>query len=376
MRAIASKRSNPLSGTATTSYLNEMTPIPVRSGLLQRKCACGGTPGPTGECEACRRKRLQRYPGNLSTPSAASPVPPIVYQVLNSPGQPLDGEARSFMEPQFGYDFSKVRVHTDRHAAESARAVSALAYTVGTDMIFQLQHYNSKTEEGRKLLAHELAHVTQQRGFTHGSKSNLITSRPDDAAEHEADAIAARVIAGRATEKSPIAIQPGSVSLRRQADSTTTASDGRPGCAIGPGLPNTTCSAYAANSWWLPFAYVNNATCACQETPNVPTANCARKFLQDRLAATPGWLKSLAALQKPFGKLLPPPDPTYGTFVQTVLTPRIYRDHVDAYASCCCSSGPAPYPAWVGVTSVAMPCPLVGLSIRQFGSCHGTPGAW
>ena len=69
--------------------------MPVRSGLLQRKCACGGTPGPTGECEACRKKKLQRR-GNLPAPSTINhqpstfEVPPIVHEVLRSPGQPLD----------------------------------------------------------------------------------------------------------------------------------------------------------------------------------------------------------------------------------------------------------------------------------------------
>ena len=141
-------------------------------------------------------------------------------------------------------------------------------------------------------------------------------------------------------------------------------------CTPAPGIPNSQCSAYAAHAWWLPLAYVNNATCACRTTPNTPTANCVRSFLQRRLAATPTWLKYLAASQKlnPF---------TYQAFVQRVLTPRIYRDHVDAYRACCCPSGPAPYPAWVGVTTVPIqPCSLVGATIRSFGSCSGTPGAW
>src|SRR2546430_4522328 len=108
---------------------------PVRRGLLQRKCACGGTPGPTGECEACRKKRLQRKSNNAAIETQnESEVPPIVHEVLRSPGQPLDRETRAFMEPRFGHDFSNVRVHTDAKAAESACAVSALAYTVGADI--------------------------------------------------------------------------------------------------------------------------------------------------------------------------------------------------------------------------------------------------
>ena len=66
------------------------------------------------------------------------------------------------MELRFGHDFSRVRVHTDAKAAESARAVNALAYTVGHDMAFGAGQYVPETSEGRQLVAHELAHVVQQ----------------------------------------------------------------------------------------------------------------------------------------------------------------------------------------------------------------------
>jgi hypothetical protein len=70
------------------------------------------------------------------------------------------------MEPRLGFDFSQVRVHTDSIAAESARAVHALAYTVGQDIVFGAGRYAPATVEGQRLLAHELAHVVQQGGFT------------------------------------------------------------------------------------------------------------------------------------------------------------------------------------------------------------------
>src|SRR5262249_40364856 len=144
---------------------------------------------------------------------------------------------------------------------------------------------------------------------------------------------------------------------------------------IAAGLPPSDCSAYVKNAWWLPLAYVNNATCACLKTPNSPTANCVRKFLQDRMAVTPGFTKALAASQKPLET--PLTYSQYEAFVHVFLTPQIYRVHVDAYASCCCPCPPAPYPAWVGVTSVPIqPCSLVGDAIRYFGSCHCTPGTW
>jgi hypothetical protein len=69
-------------------------------------------------------------------------------------------------------------------------------------------------------------------------------------------------------------------------------------------------------------------------------------------------------------------DPTSSAlFVQTVLTPRIYRDHRDAYHNCCCAGPPAPYPAWIGVTTVPLSCEAVRLSIFQFGSCSNDPGS-
>jgi hypothetical protein len=66
------------------------------------------------------------------------------------------------MEARFGYDFSHVRVHTDAKAEESVRAVSALAYTVGRDIVFGTGQYAPATNTGRHLLAHELTHVIQQ----------------------------------------------------------------------------------------------------------------------------------------------------------------------------------------------------------------------
>src|SRR5829696_8406704 len=138
--------------TPTSSF------TPVRAKLLQRKCACGGTPGLDGECAECRKKRLQRRSTGQAEPST---VPPIVHDVLRSPGQPLDPGTRAFMEPRFGHDFGRVRVHTDTKAAESAQAVNALAYTVGHDVVFGADQYAPRTSEGRRLLAHELVHVVQ-----------------------------------------------------------------------------------------------------------------------------------------------------------------------------------------------------------------------
>ncbi len=95
--------------------------------------------------------------------STARDVHPIVHEVLQLPGQPLDRETQAFMEPRLGHDFSRVRVHTsDAKAAESAQAVNALAYTLGKDIVFGSGQYVPTTHAGKQLLAHELTHVVQQ----------------------------------------------------------------------------------------------------------------------------------------------------------------------------------------------------------------------
>jgi hypothetical protein len=82
-------------------------------------------------------------------------------------GQPLPESARAFFEPRFGRDFSRVRVHTDARAVESAQAVNALSYTVGRDMVFGAGQFAPTTRVGRQLMAHELTHVVQQRMSYH-----------------------------------------------------------------------------------------------------------------------------------------------------------------------------------------------------------------
>jgi Domain of unknown function (DUF4157) len=99
-----------------------------------------------------------------SPESEAPAAPPIVSDVLNASGEPLDRQTRAFMEPRFGHDFSRVRIHTDATAAESARSVNARAYTVGNDIVFARGTYAPASREGQGLLAHELGHVVQQAG--------------------------------------------------------------------------------------------------------------------------------------------------------------------------------------------------------------------
>lgn len=103
--------------------------------------------------------RLQRLPA--STPNLAQ-APAGVQQALGTPGMPLDARTRSFFEPRFGQDFSSVRVHADDVADRSARTLDAQAYTVGHHIVFARGSFSPAAESGRRLLAHELAHVVQQ----------------------------------------------------------------------------------------------------------------------------------------------------------------------------------------------------------------------
>ncbi|NMG11604.1 DUF4157 domain-containing protein [Brasilonema sp. UFV-L1] len=174
---------------------------PVKSGLLQRKCACGGSAGLTGECTGCHKERLtvQRRAANQTENSE---VPPIVHEVLREPGQPLDKETRGFMESRFGRDFSSVRVHTDGNAAESALAVNALAYTVGHDIVFGTGLYRPQITEGKQLLAHELTHTVQQSGWKTKSRINLL---PDHhSSEVQAEHAVHQVLGGKKPQITPI----------------------------------------------------------------------------------------------------------------------------------------------------------------------------
>jgi len=95
-------------------------------------------------------------------PTTPVVAPPIMHDVLRSPGQPLDQTTRSFFEPRFGHDFSRVRVHSDAAAATSSRAIGARAYAAGEQIVFGAGQYRPESRSGLRLLAHELSHVVQQ----------------------------------------------------------------------------------------------------------------------------------------------------------------------------------------------------------------------
>jgi outer membrane protein OmpA-like peptidoglycan-associated protein len=153
------------------------------AGTLRR---CGGVPCPPGTCDHDGLLRVRRQSDSPSN----SAIPDIVYDVLRSPGQSLDSMMRADMEARFGYDLGQVRLHTGDRAARSARAVHALGYTVGYDVVLGGGLGQLDAGPGRKVLMHELAHVVQHVRTPEGPAGGLVVGDPQDVAERDADAAA------------------------------------------------------------------------------------------------------------------------------------------------------------------------------------------
>lgn len=242
--------------------------------VLQRKCACGQHTVAGGECSACSDSALQR--SALSRDSANghhSAVPPIVNDVLNSPGQPLDAATRAFMEPRFGHDFSRVRVHTDARASESAQAVQALAYTVGHDIVFRAGQYSSVPAARNRLLAHELAHVLQQGQAGATVQTQLQVGSPQDAAEKEADKLADQIVnASVETQSRPVMTTQTPSMVRRQLSDAdlTAALAGNPGTGpqrVGETRMVTLPTVQSGESQVVPHVIRSLAACPCRQVP-------------------------------------------------------------------------------------------------------------
>jgi hypothetical protein len=110
-----------------------------------------------------------------------------------SSGKPLASSVRADMEGRFGEDFSRVRVHTDGRARQSARQLNADAYTVGRDIFFDAGKYDPNSYRGRRLLAHELTHVVQQDRGLRARQSSVTMGQPGDRYEREAERVSERV---------------------------------------------------------------------------------------------------------------------------------------------------------------------------------------
>jgi hypothetical protein len=179
---------------------------PMHAGRLQRKSTCAQHIDADGSEKICQQMAIH---------SSMDGVPPIVYEVLRSPGQPLDPATHAFMEPRFGRDFSHVRVHTDAKAVESAQALNALAYTAGQNVVFGPGQFAPRTFAGKRLLAHELTHVIQARPSTQNVPTTLTMSVPDSATEQEAEHTAQNILSDQRTR-----VTYRSVQLQRQQDIT------------------------------------------------------------------------------------------------------------------------------------------------------------
>jgi Domain of unknown function (DUF4157) len=169
---------------------------PTKASRLLQRCSCGfRSSGPT-ECTSCkeRKRRLSRRAGandfDFDTASQAR-----VADVLRLPGQPLDAETRAVMGSRFGRDFSRVRVHTDMAAAETAVRLKAEAYTVGRHIVFAPGRCAPSVPDGQRLLAHELTHVLQQDVVSDPAGSEISVGPVDDALEREAERVADLVMA-------------------------------------------------------------------------------------------------------------------------------------------------------------------------------------
>jgi len=133
-------------------------------------------------------------------------APERVRSVLSRSGEALDPGIAQDMSARLGADLSDVRIHRDAAASESARAVNAHAYTVGSDIVFQAGQYDPSSPAGQRTLAHELTHVVQQRaGAVEGTDvgGGLALSHPSDRSERDASMAAERLMAGGASAPTP-----------------------------------------------------------------------------------------------------------------------------------------------------------------------------
>jgi hypothetical protein len=167
----------------------------------------------------------------VQTKGEAAPAvtPPIraELEATRGSGEPLARDVRGFMEPRFGRDFDAVRVHTDARAGGLARQLRAQAFTRGADIYFASGKYGPYSPAGKRLLAHELTHVIQQRSVP--DLQRRITSGGErDYFEREADAAAEKVVSGN-EKPGGLPITPVSVLTLTGERSTSTSSVGNGG---------------------------------------------------------------------------------------------------------------------------------------------------
>ena len=125
---------------------------------------------------------VQRKEGSAAAPNITPPISAGI-SALKGGGSPLPASSRAFFEPRFGANLSNVRVHTGSQAADAASAINARAFTVGRDIAFNAGQYAPHSQEGQRLLAHELTHVVQQTGTSNVQRK---AAGPDSAPHGDA----------------------------------------------------------------------------------------------------------------------------------------------------------------------------------------------
>ena len=116
-------------------------------------------------CKDCEDEMVHRdHSGEHASANSASLASNV--HALNGRGSPLPPDTRAFFEPRFGADFSNVRIHTDSHAADTAKSINARAFTVGSNIAFGSGQFDPGSQQGKQILAHELTHVVQQGAAT------------------------------------------------------------------------------------------------------------------------------------------------------------------------------------------------------------------
>ncbi|MDJ0708550.1 MAG: DUF4157 domain-containing protein [Leptolyngbyaceae cyanobacterium MO_188.B28] len=117
--------------------------------------------------------------GQMGQAPAVTPSLEARLNINKGGGEPLSEKTRGFMEPRFGQDFSQVQVHADSYADEAAKSINAQAFTVGRNIAFRSGQYSPESQEGRRLLAHELTHVIQQQRHAELSDEIRMARNPD-----------------------------------------------------------------------------------------------------------------------------------------------------------------------------------------------------
>ena len=114
-----------------------------------------------GEENEEEEELLQSKQADSQIPAVTPAIERRIYS-LRGNGSPLSKSERNFFEPRFGRDLSNVKIHTDSRAAATALSLNSKAFTIGNDIVFASGHYSPASDEGKKLIAHELTHTIQQ----------------------------------------------------------------------------------------------------------------------------------------------------------------------------------------------------------------------